>query len=73
MHDAVPADKLAQVWQQLTEVGGAFQSLGEPRLSKEAGYNVVYLPATWEHNQLTLKVVFNPQGQISGFWTLPPQ
>ena len=31
---------------------------------------VVFVPCRWEHSRLSLKIVFDLQGQIIGLWTV---
>lgn len=73
MKDALPADKLASVWQNLiTQVGPYKKQLGV-RQTKEQGYDIVYVTCEFEKNNADIKVVFNNAKEISGLWVVPPK
>ena len=71
MEQAVPPDKLVEMWQGLVQQLGAYQSQTGARQTAEAGYNIVYVTVQFDKGKLDFKVVFDPQGQISGFWLAP--
>jgi uncharacterized RDD family membrane protein YckC/tRNA A-37 threonylcarbamoyl transferase component Bud32 len=72
MKQAMPAEKLYDLWLELERVGGKFLERGKPRRTTELGYTVVYVPCRWEHNRLDVKVVFGQTGEISGLWMVAP-
>jgi hypothetical protein len=72
MAQAAPPDKLAEVWKSLTDGGGAFQKRLSTRTTKEQGYDCAYVTCQFANKAMDVKVVFNPQQQISGMWFVAP-
>jgi len=77
MRQALPADKLKMVWENLTAQVGAFQKQGAARTEKaeEGGktYDVVVITCQFARRALDAKFVFNQQGQVSGLFFMPNQ
>ena len=73
MAQAVPPDKLAATWKQLTDGCGAFQKRTSVRTTREQGYDCAYVTCQFANKAMDVKVVFNPQQQISGMWFVEPQ
>jgi hypothetical protein len=73
MEAALPASKLVEVCAQLEQAGGAFRGIsGIVRMEQQGSMTVVFVPCTWEHNELDFKIVFNSEGKVSGLWTVAP-
>lgn len=71
MKNALPVQKLSDLWRQLSAAGD-YLGKGIPRTEKIGIYTAVYVPCKWEHNAIELKVVFNSDARISGLWVMPP-
>ena len=68
MTQAVTPDKLAEAWNGLIGQCGAFQQRVASRTTKEQGYDCAYVTCQFANKAMDVKVVFNPQQQISGMW-----
>jgi hypothetical protein len=71
MKEALPAEKLTAVWNDLQTKMGTYQSMGEPTQTTEQGYTVVYVPLTFEKGTLRAKVVYDQTNYVAGFFFLP--
>jgi hypothetical protein len=73
MKNALPPDKLKQVWDSLIVQAGAFVEQTGVRKEKILQYDVVFVSCKFEKSILDAKVVFNQKKQISGLFFVPPQ
>ena len=73
MKDAMPSDKLREVWKGLVAESGAFKRHTAARMEKVQQYDVVFVTCEFEKRILDIKVVFDSTGQVSGLWFVPPQ
>lgn len=73
MKNALPADKLKQVWDSLIVQVGAFVEQTGVRKDKIQQYDVIFVTCKFEKAVLDAKVVFNQENQISGLFFVPPQ
>ncbi len=64
--------KLTQFWNALSVQYGGLQSTGELRTEKSGSYEIVYIPCNFKNGTLELKITYNQNGLISGFYFLPP-
>jgi hypothetical protein len=71
MKEALPAERLKQVWGQLTAAAGPFQRRGPSWTTEQGGLTTVYVPCHFERACLSAKVVFGPDGKVSGLWFQP--
>jgi dienelactone hydrolase len=71
--EALPPDKLTEVWDQVTAQVGAFQARLGARTETQEGHAVVYMVTAFERAPLDIKVVFDAQGQIAGLFFEPSQ
>jgi dienelactone hydrolase len=71
MTAALPAAKLAQVWQALSLSNGKFQAFGAARSENLGAYKVYFVPSKFAKTTLDLKVVLNNQNMIAGFFIVP--
>jgi Protein of unknown function (DUF3887) len=71
MKEALPAEKLGEVWSQIVAKLGTYQSMGEPTQTTEQGYTVVYVPLTFEHGTLRAKVAYDNTNYIAGLYFVP--
>jgi hypothetical protein len=72
MAQAAPPDQLAAAWKSLTDGSGAFQQRLAVRTAKEKGFDCAYVTCQFANGAMDVKVVFNPQQQISGMWFVAP-
>jgi len=71
MKEALPADKLTAVWNDLQTKMGTYQSMGEPTQTTEQGYTVVYVPLTFEKGTLRAKLVYDNTNYVAGLFFVP--
>ena len=70
---ALDVEMLADGWDQVVELVGAFCSLGEPLVRGVIdGNSVVDIPMAFERGEMTGRVTFAPSGQVAGFFLLKP-
>ena len=68
---AFPADKVAEAWAGLITQAGAFKDIGETIPVQEGGYGVVYVTTNFDKGSVDIKLVYNADGQIAGFFFNP--
>ena len=73
MKAAMSAERLGQIWSQLTAQFGPFKSRTGSREAQEAGFQCVYVTCQFEKLSLDMKVVISGSGQVSGLWIVPTQ
>ncbi len=70
---AFSADALRKIWSDVAAQQGALTSYGPRRAVAAQGRQVVDFDATFERQPLTLRVVVDDEGRLSGLWLLPPE
>ena len=73
MRRALPGDKLEQTWLAITKQLGPFGKRTATRAEKGAKYDTVFLTCKFEKATLDLKVMFNKDKQVMGFFLVPVQ
>ena len=73
MKDALPVDKLENVWQNLISQVGHYKKQVGVRQTSEQGFDIVYLTCEFEKASVDIKVVFSDAKEITGLWFLPPK
>lgn len=73
MRAGLPAEKLAEVWRNVSRPAGAFQGVGEPRVRDAGELKVVVLPGTWTNAKLDIQVTVNADGTIGGLFFRPAE
>lgn len=68
---ALPADRFRQVWSSLPAQLGTLKSLGAPVVRTAGASGNAWVPATFEKAVVSLHIVFDGEGRISGFRVLP--
>lgn len=68
MQEALPADKVAQIWQSLQFQGGEFLGAEYLRTDKYQEYHLVFVACKFQRADYEAKVVFNQAGQIAGLF-----
>lgn len=69
---ACPVEMLIAAHRKVLPEAGGLQQIGKPRVSVRHGYTVVDVPTAFEHGDRTGRVVINTDGEVSGFFVLPP-
>ena len=76
MTDAMSANQLRDAWNSLPARVGAFQEIVGINLVRKGKYDIALVTCQFEKGQLDVKVVYDPEGRISGLWfspTVPPE
>ncbi len=68
MKNALTEPQLMGLWNQLISSLGDFQSASRKELTEKDGYQIVILTLEFEKAFMDARVVFNPQGEVAGFW-----
>ncbi|MGO9270087.1 MAG: alpha/beta fold hydrolase [Terriglobia bacterium] len=71
MTSAMPATKLAEVWDGLIAQVGAFQSIAGTHVQPVQGYQAVLVTSKFEKATLNVKWVFDEKGRVAGLNVLP--
>jgi hypothetical protein len=72
MKEALPAEKLREVWGALNAQAGPFKDQIGARAASEGKYRIVFVKCRFEKTVLEAKVVFNEAKEIAGLFFLPP-
>lgn len=72
MGQAMSEERLAQTWKTLGQQVGGFSATLSHRQTMHGDLVIVDSMASFERAELAIRVVFNPQGQVSGLFFLPP-
>jgi hypothetical protein len=73
MKNALPAEKLQEVWNSLIAQMGPFVEQAGTRREKILQYDVIFVTCKFERGVLDAKVVFNSNKQIAGLFFVPSQ
>jgi uncharacterized protein len=73
MVKALPPEKLNEAWQSLIQSQGSFQKTNGERVTREHGYDIVYIQCQFEKGKIDAKVVFNADTKVSGLFFVPAQ
>jgi hypothetical protein len=71
MAGALPAEKLAPVWDGLLAQAGAFKAIREVKLEKKQAYDVAQVRAQFEKAEVIITIAMNAEGQVSGLFFKP--
>lgn len=71
MKAALPQAKLQEHWRALLKDSGAFKEQLGTRTESRGGYRIVFVTCKFERAIVDMKVVFNAQRQITGFFYVP--
>lgn len=72
MNAGLPQEKLAAVWERITNQAGAFQRITGVNLSEQNGYHVARVACAFANTDLDAKIVMDSTGQIAGLFFVPP-
>ena len=73
MKEALPAEKLQQVWSSLIAQSGPFVEQLGARKEKILQYDVIFVTCKFENAVLDAKVVFDHKKQIAGLFFVPSE
>lgn len=73
MKNALPAEKLQEVWNSLIAQSGPFVEQAGTRREKILQYDVIFVTCKFERGVLDAKVVFDGKQQIAGLFFVPSQ
>lgn len=73
MKNALPAEKLQEVWSSIIAQSGPFVEQAGIRREKILQYDVIFVTCKFERGVLDAKVVFNGKQQIAGLFFVPSQ
>jgi len=71
MKNALPAEKLREVWNSLIAQSGPFVEQAGTRREKILLYDVIFVTCKFERAVLDAKVVFNDKHQVAGLFFVP--
>ncbi len=71
MKNALPAEKLKQVWEGLIAQCGSYQKYTAITEGKIQDYDIVYVLCHFEKVNLKMKLVFNSQNKVAGMFFIP--
>ena len=71
MKAALPADRLAAVWTNLTGQAGAFRRCGSPRVQAVAETKVTVTTCEFEHAKMDVQIAFDAAGKLAGLFFRP--
>jgi len=73
MVNALPENKLKEVWEQLQGQTGAFKEITGTRSDEKDQYRIIFVSCQFDNGAIDVRVVFNPQGQVAGLFFQPAQ
>jgi hypothetical protein len=71
MKDALPAETLKLVWEDLNSKCGAFQKYSTIMEGKIQNYEITYILCHFANLNLQMKTVFNDKNQVAGLFFIP--
>ncbi len=72
MNTALPQEKLADVWQQLTTQAGSFERITGTTVSEKESYHIALVACEFANAEVDAKVVVDMDGHIAGLFFVPP-
>jgi dienelactone hydrolase len=73
MRKALPEAKLGEVWSSVREQVGDFAEVVKTRKLRHEKYDIVILTCKFANGALDVRVVFDPEGRVSGLFFAPAQ
>jgi hypothetical protein len=71
MSSAMPLEKLQSFWEAMLGQVGAFKSVTGTTKAEVQGYHVVTLTCSFEKSPLNLRLAFDKEGKVAGFFVVP--
>jgi hypothetical protein len=69
--DALPEKRIKRIWEDKTESAGGFKKILRYRHTKYQKFYIVFVTCEFEKKTFDIKVVFSPDGRVSGLWFRP--
>lgn len=73
LRPTISEEALRLSWEGLLETAGPFREVAGTRTEEAEGYRAVYLTCSFERTTLDIKLVFDAEGEVAGFFYLPAQ
>ena len=73
MKAVMPTEKLKSTWENITNMFGDFKYQTKAEQTKYAQFDIIIITGHFEKGKLNIKVVLNPDGEVSGLWFMPYQ
>lgn len=73
MSQVAPVEALIEAWEKWHRKLGEIQEIGTPAVRGVFGYTAVDVPLAAEHGDLVCTIVFDADGQVSGFLRKPTE
>lgn len=70
---ALSAERLGELWAQLTAAAGTLEELRLQKLTPRDTLRIVDLHARFTRQAFTIRVVLTPEALVTGLWFLPPE
>jgi len=71
MQAALPEEQMSGLWESLEQQAGVYEEIVDTRTSVEQEFRVVYVVSQFRDGPIDVKVVFGPDGRVSGLFFLP--
>jgi len=71
LKEALPAEKLTAMWNDLTARLGTYQNMGEPAQTEEDGRKVVYVPLMFEKGTVRARLVYDETNYVAALAFVP--
>jgi len=71
MKNALPAEKLQELWESTVSQIGPFKKQLASRTEKQADFDIVLVTCQFENGTLDVKVVYNTEKQVAGLFFTP--
>jgi hypothetical protein len=71
MKNALPAEKLQELWESTVSQIGPFKEQLASRTEKQAEFDIVLVTCQFENSTLDVKVVYNAEKQVAGLFFTP--
>ncbi len=73
MKVALPEEKLKDTWDGIFKQTGSFLRRTEIKSQEQQGYKTYFVTCEFEKGKLDVKIIFNKDNRIAGFWVVPHQ
>ena len=71
MKNALPVERLSEVWKATTGQAGPFEKKLGTRADKYLWSDIIYVTCKFQAGPLDIKVVYDRNGMVSGLWFVP--
>lgn len=71
MQAALPSEKLASAWSQLSAQAGPFEKIEKVTVVQHQTYNVAVVACTFARGAIDVRVTVDPAGRIAGLFFVP--